>query len=81
MRLANVSSGHKLGKRMLLRMIKLMTRMDPPDVLRTLFYRPEFFGDPFSTFLQSCMRGPSYWTVGERELFASYTSHLEACHF
>jgi hypothetical protein len=81
MRLANVSSGHTFGKRMLLRVIKLVSRFEPPDVLRTLFYRPKFFGDPFSTFLQSVMRGPSYWTVGERELFAAYTSHLEACHF
>ena len=81
MRLANVSHGHSFGKRMLLRMIKLVSRMDPPDVVRTLMYRPAFFGDPFSRWLQSVMRGPSYWTVGERELFACYTSHLEACHF
>jgi hypothetical protein len=81
MRLANVSHGHTLGKRMLLRMIKVVMRMNPPDVLRTLFYRPEFFGDRFNTFLQSVMRGPSFWTVGERELYATYTSHLEACHF
>jgi hypothetical protein len=80
-RLDNVSHGHTFGKRMLLRVIRLMTRMDPPDVLRTLFYRPAFFGDPFSRWLQSVMRGSSYWTVGERELFACYTSHLEGCHF
>jgi hypothetical protein len=81
MRLDNVSHGHTFGKRMLLRMIRVLMGTNPPDVLRTLFYRPAFFGDPFSTFLQSVMRGPSYWTVGERELYAAYTSHLEACHF
>ncbi|HTJ41675.1 MAG TPA: hypothetical protein VL463_06245 [Kofleriaceae bacterium] len=81
MRLDNVSHGHTFGKKIILRMIKLFSRMDAPDVVKTLMYRPAFFGDPFSRFLQSVMRGPSFWTVGERELFASYTSHLEACHF
>ena len=81
MRLANVSSGHTLGKKLLLRVIGVVYGIKSPDVLRTLFYRPAYFGDPFSSFLQSVMRGPSYWTVGERELFAAYTSHLEACHF
>ena len=81
MRLANVSHQHTLGNKLLLRVIRVVSRMEPPDVLRTLFYRPAFFGGPFSRFLQSVMRGPSYWTVGERELFAAYTSHLEACHF
>ena len=81
MRLANVSHGHSFGKKLILRLIRLTSRMEAPDVVKTLFYRPAFFGDPFSRFLQSVMRGPSFWTVGERELFASYTSHLEACHF
>jgi hypothetical protein len=27
------------------------------------------------------MRGPSEWTVGERELFAAYTSYLNRCPF
>jgi hypothetical protein len=27
------------------------------------------------------MRGPSEWTVGERELFAAFTSRLNQCPF
>jgi hypothetical protein len=27
------------------------------------------------------MRGPSEWTVGERELFAAFTSKLNQCPF
>jgi hypothetical protein len=27
------------------------------------------------------MRGPSEWTVGERELFAAYTSYLNRCPY
>jgi hypothetical protein len=81
MRLDNVSHGHSFGRKLILRMIRLTTRMDALDVVKTLMYRPAFFGAPFSAFLQSVMRGPSYWSVGERELYACYTSHLETCHF
>ena len=81
MRLANVSHGHTFGKRMLLRVIRLVSRMDPPDVLRTLFYRPEFLGHPISEWTQAVMRGPSEWSVAERELFAAFTSKLNQCVF
>jgi hypothetical protein len=50
-------------------------------VVRALTYRSGFFGGPFSAMLQSVMRGPSAWTVGERELLAAYTSYLNQCPF
>ncbi|MCE9578688.1 MAG: hypothetical protein K8W52_36520 [Deltaproteobacteria bacterium] len=81
MRLAKVSHGHTFKKRMLLRFIRLVSRKEPPDVVKTLLYRPEFYGKPFSHLLQIALRGPSYWTVGERELFAAMTAKIEACHF
>jgi len=81
MRLRNVSHGHSLTKKLLLRFIRLVSRLEPPDVVKTILYRPEFFGDRFSEMTQRVLRGPSFWTVGERELFASFTSRLEACHF
>ncbi len=51
------------------------------DVARTLSYRSEIFGRPFSEMLQELLRGPSEWSVGERELFASFTSHLNRCRY
>lgn len=51
------------------------------DVVRTLAYRPKVFGRPFSEALQDVMRGPSGWTVGERELFAAFVSSLNQCPF
>jgi hypothetical protein len=82
MRLANVSHGHTLRKKLRLAFLRVVSRRDPPDVIRTLLYRPEFFGDTFSRLVQTLLRGPaSYWSVGERELFAAFTSHLEACRF
>lgn len=51
------------------------------DVVRTLRYRPELFGDPFSEALQDAMRGRSRWSAGERELFAAFVSSLNQCPF
>jgi hypothetical protein len=51
------------------------------DVVRTIVYRSELFGRPFSDALQSLMRGPSEWAVGERELFAAFVSAQNQCPF
>jgi len=56
----------------------------PPEalgVVKTLLYRSELFGLPFSEALDVAMRGPSDWTAGERELFAAFTSLLNQCPF
>ena len=50
-------------------------------VIKTLLYRPELFGEPFSEELDVVMRGPSDWSVGERELFAGFASALNQCLF
>ena len=54
---------------------------EPSGVLRTLHYRPELFGRPFSDALDAAMRGPSDWSPGERELFAAFVSSLNQCPF
>jgi len=51
------------------------------DVVLTLGYRPELFGRPFSEALQDVMRGPSEWSVAERELFAAFVSAQNQCPF
>ncbi|GCE21046.1 hypothetical protein [Dictyobacter kobayashii] len=51
------------------------------DIQRVLSYRSEFFGTPMSILTQSVLRGPSDWLVGERELFAAFTSALNRCPF
>jgi hypothetical protein len=61
--------------------MRLVGRMEPPDVLKTTLYRPDFFGRPYNDVLHQLMRGPSEWTVGERELFAAFTSRLNQCPF
>ncbi len=58
-------------------------RRDEPvsDIRRMLSYRPELFGHPFSAFLQDVLRGPSDWSVGERELFAAFVSRTNQCSY
>ena len=53
----------------------------PLGVLKTLHYRPELFGRPFSEALDLAMRGTSDWSDGERELFAAFVSLLNQCPF
>ena len=81
MRLKVVESGHRLPARLKLAMFRLVLRRRAPDVVRTILYRPELFGEPFSELMQEAMRGPSRWPVGERELFAAFTSRLNQCPF
>jgi hypothetical protein len=81
MRLRRVEHGHRLKEKLVLTMIRLMQGRRAPDILRTLFYRPEFLGRPISRWTQAVMRGPSEWSVAERELFAAFTSKLNQCVF
>ncbi|MCI0570863.1 MAG: peroxidase [Myxococcaceae bacterium] len=81
MRLSNVSHGHKFRHKLLLGLFRLIGRMEPPDVVKTSLYRPEFFGKPIGRLFHTLLRGPSEWSVGERELFAAFTSRMNACRF
>ncbi|HSD88325.1 MAG TPA: hypothetical protein VLB44_12445 [Kofleriaceae bacterium] len=81
MRLDVLDGGHTLGKKALFVMIRMMTRVPVPDVVKTLMYRPEFFGTPAGKMFQAAMRGPSEWTVAEREMMASYVSKVNECEF
>ncbi|HZU68201.1 MAG TPA: hypothetical protein VFA09_13070 [Ktedonobacteraceae bacterium] len=60
---------------------QVMADKPVPDVTRVISYRPEFFGLPFSRCLEDVMRGPSEWSVGERELFAAFVSRKNQCPF
>lgn len=81
MRLSNVTRGHRLPQKLILRMIRLQSGAEPQDIVKLVMYRPEFFGRPYSALVDAVMRGPSEWSVGERELFAAFTSRLNSCRF
>ena len=81
MRLKRLDRPHGFWPGVLFRLIRLVQGREAPDVVKTLYYRPEFWGAPFSTLLNDAMRGPSEWSPGERELLAAYTSRLNQCLF
>jgi hypothetical protein len=81
MRLRSVERGDRLASRILYAFVRLVSGFRMPDVVRTLRYHPRQFGDLHSVHTQAVMRGPSEWSIGERELFAAFVSRLNHCHF
>jgi hypothetical protein len=81
MRLSVVDRGHAPEEAAVLAQIRERSGAEPLGVVKTLYYRPELFGRPFSEALDRVMRGPSDWSAGERELFAAFTSVLNQCPF
>ena len=81
MRLAVLDRGHAPTESAMLDEIRARSGQEPLGVVKTLLYRPELFGTPFSETLHEAMRGPSDWTPGERELFEAFTSSLNQCLF
>jgi hypothetical protein len=80
-RLRTVERGHRLPQRLKLMLIRAVSGRRVPDVVKTLMYRPELFGRAMCEWTQAVMRGPSEWSVWERELFAAFTSRLNQCVF
>ena len=80
-RLECIDRGHAPGEAAMLAEIRERSGAEPLGVVKTLLYRPELFGRPFSEELHEVMRGPSDWSPGERELFAAFTSSLNQCLF
>ncbi|MBF6164259.1 hypothetical protein IU486_05640 [Streptomyces gardneri] len=76
-----VRSGHDRPTRFMLWTMRRFSGVEVPAVLKVLFYRHRFFGSPLSESIQDVMRGPSYWTVAEREIFATHTSLANECPF
>ena len=81
MRLEVLNSGHAFKMKALFTVIRLMSRQRVPDVVKTLTYRPDFFGNPLNECFQEAMRGSSPWSVGDRELMAAYVSKMNECEF
>jgi hypothetical protein len=81
MRLTRVERGDSLASRLLYRVIRLASGFRAPDVVRTLRYRADFFGEPHARHTHEAMRGASAWSVGERELIAAFVSKLNVCRF
>jgi uncharacterized peroxidase-related enzyme len=81
MRLTILDRGHRWRARLFLAATSRLSRVEPPDVPKTLLYRPEFFGRAMLDLSAEAMRGPSYWSAGEREYLAVFTARLHRCPY
>jgi AhpD family alkylhydroperoxidase len=80
MRLPEIERGDSLGHRLLIRFISLVAGMRLPDAARVAFYHRDFLG-VLGEWTQAAMRGPSPWSVGERELMAALVAKWNSCDF
>jgi alkylhydroperoxidase family enzyme len=81
MRLAEVERGDSLRNRALIRVISLALGARLPDAARVAFYHKAFVGTALGAWTQQAMRGPSEWTVSERELMAAMVARWNTCPF
>jgi AhpD family alkylhydroperoxidase len=81
MRLSILDHGHRRRAKLFLTLTSAMSRVDSPDIVKMLLYRPGFAARPLLELTADAMRGPSYWTAGEREYLAMCTAQLLQCPF
>jgi uncharacterized peroxidase-related enzyme len=81
MRLGILDSGHSLGTKALLALIRAVSRQPVLDVIKLVKYRADFYGEPMQAVTQEAMRGPSQWSVGDRELMAALVAQTNGCEW
>jgi uncharacterized peroxidase-related enzyme len=81
MRLDILNHGYRPGTKLLFAVIRLFSGHPVPDAARLVFYRPDFYGARAREFTHEAMRGPSAWSVGDRELMAAYVSRVNESAF
>lgn len=81
MRLKILDSGYSPGTKVLFAFIHLVSRQPLPDAAKLVFYRSDFYGTPMKELTHEAMRGPSAWSVGDRELMAALVSKMNECAF
>jgi AhpD family alkylhydroperoxidase len=51
------------------------------DVIKLVKYRADFYGTPMQGVTQEAMRGPSAWSVADRELMAAFVAKINECEW
>jgi uncharacterized peroxidase-related enzyme len=80
-RLDILNHGYGAGTKLLFALIRLFSGHPVPDAAKLVFYRPDFYGARAKEFTHEAMRGPSAWSVGDRELMAAYVSTVNESAF
>lgn len=81
MRLDILNRGYSRKTKLLFSVIRLFSGRPLPDAAKLVFYRPDFYGARAKEFTHEAMRGPSDWSVGDRELMAAYVSKVNESVF
>ena len=81
MRLAILDNGHSFGTKALFALIRIVSRQPVLDVIKLVKYRADFYGAPMQGVTQEAMRGPSGWSVADRELMAASVAKMNQCEF
>jgi len=81
MRLAILDHGHSLGTKVLFLLIRATSRQPVLDVIKLVKYRADFYGSPMQGVTQEAMRGPSAWSVADRELMAAFVAKTNKCEW
>jgi uncharacterized peroxidase-related enzyme len=81
MRLTEIDRGDNFGSRLLINMISMVSGMRLPDAARVAFYHKDFMAGVLGAWTHPTMRGPSPWSIAERELMAAMVAHWNACPF
>jgi uncharacterized peroxidase-related enzyme len=81
MRLEILNRGYRPGTKVLFALIRVFSGHPVPDAAKLVFYRPGFYGDRAKTFTHEVMRGPSAWSVADRELMAAFVSKVNESAF
>jgi AhpD family alkylhydroperoxidase len=79
MRLAILDRGHGLSTKALFALIRAFSGRPVLDVIKLVRYRADFYGGPMSMVTHEAMRGPSTWSVGDRELMGALVAMTSAC--
>jgi uncharacterized peroxidase-related enzyme len=78
-RLAILDHGHGIRTKAMFVLIRVFSGHPVVDAVKLALYRPSFYRAGGLT--QEAMRGPSEWSVADRELMAAYVSKMNETQF
>ncbi|MEU4311533.1 carboxymuconolactone decarboxylase family protein [Nocardia sp. NPDC024068] len=81
MRLDILNRGYRPRTTLLFAIIRIFSGHPLPDAAKLVFYRPGFYGAAAKALTHEAMRGPSEWSVADRELMAAYVSVVNESAF
>ena len=79
MRLAILDHGHGFRAKAMFALIRVFSGHPVVDAVKLALYRPSFYRG--GSLTQEAMRGPSDWSVADRELMAAFVSKVNNTEF